>query len=112
MPHQVFNQQRYLLLICLGRSAPIFRYPRARLWFLLHCPVLCVAVARGLESLEGQNLSWDRAELSQAWPLLGEPLDPKDKVLSPRLYEKLMAAGFTTHLQVGAEATRGTADTA
>jgi hypothetical protein len=60
----------------------------------------CAAVAAGLESLAAQDLTWDPQQLSQAWPLLGDPLNPKDKIVSAGLYSKLLDAGFNNHLQV------------
>lgn len=57
-------------------------------------------MAAGLESLAGQDLTWDPQQLSQAWPLLGDPLNPKDKIVSAGLYSKLLDAGFSNHLQV------------
>jgi hypothetical protein len=59
------------------------------------------AVAAGLASLATQDLTWNPQELSQGWPLLGDPLDKKDKIVSTGLYDKLLASGFSNHLQVG-----------
>jgi hypothetical protein len=59
-------------------------------------------VKRGLESLASQDLHcWDQRQLSQAWPLLGQPLNPKDQLVSKRMYEKLIGAkAFDNYLKV------------
>jgi hypothetical protein len=70
-------------------------------------PFVLAAVASGLASLATQDLTWDPQELSRGWPLLGDPLNRKDKIVSPGLYDKLQASGFSNHLQVGGMARGG-----
>lgn len=71
------------------------------------CPVLCSAVVvAGLESLPAQDITWIMEELSQAWPLLGDPVNPKDKILTSGLYDKLKDAGFENYMRVSTAKTQ------
>jgi hypothetical protein len=73
----------------------------ARLFAAAAC-VAVAAVAQGLESLAKQELNWDPVQLSAGLPLLGDPLDPQDKLVSKEQYSNLIAAGFRNYLEVRA----------
>jgi hypothetical protein len=64
--------------------------------------VTAAAVAEGLESLAKQKLNWDPVQLSAGLPLLGDPLNSQDGLVSQEQCNNLVEAGFTNYLKVRA----------